>query len=446
MSDLFPDNPTHGMLFEQKNGVIYQYDATIKSWIKLATDNLTLKVVSPVSDGAMTAEDLRKLNRLVIPAPVSTIKGDKCEAPFKTGAIDMRGGDNFINVTGKANLQNIDQYGDAIGKEYPYQIHQHTFGFDFTLDIRQLITELETRGQIRLEGKRGPKGDKGQKGEDGINGILSGPPGDKGATGSAPQCELEIEPEVLDAQLKEGNTKVIVGASIKPNPIDARRYSLVFDRQTVGSLNNTATKFNIRNVDSTWVLAAGVNVDDNVTPDPIECGIPGQSGVAGSSSNTYTLYYMDIQPIMDSIHNKFLGEVQALKTGYEKSVSEWLQIMSDMFDEQKRALCCALERCISLTKSSQLRQHMESVAAAAVGRAKIVLHGRDSNQAVKISHTRPLKQLGNTDLCEGGPVFPQNPAADWRASTDNGTSTPTSTRLLIDPLAHRSSALSLIHI
>lgn len=444
MSDgTFPDNPTHGMLFEQKNGVIYQYDASIRSWIKLATDNLLMKLVSPVSDGAMSADDLAKLNRLVIPVPKSTIIGNKCTVPFKNGVIDMRGGDNFIGVTGKASLQNIDQYGDLIKKDFPFQIHQHTYGFDFTLDVRQLISELESRGQIKLQGKRGAQGDKGPKGDDGLNGILSGPQGDPGVTGTAPDCPLTIEPEVLQTQIKDGNKKALVDARVVPNPIDSRKYSLIFDRQVVGNPAATATQFNLRNVQSTWILATGINTDESTPADPVECGIPGQRGAVGSN-NSYNLYYVDIQPIMDAIHQKFLDEIDALKSGYEKSVDDWLQQMSDLFDEQKRALCCALERCISLTKSNHLREHMESVAATAIGKAKIVLNSRDSTEAVEISHTRPLKQLGNTDLCENGPEFPQNPAAEWRGSTDNGTKplSTSSLKVTIDPLTHSSASNS----
>lgn len=438
----FPENPTHGMLFEQKNGVIYQYDATIKSWIKLATDNLMMKLVTPVSDGVMPSDDLKKLNRLVIPAPTSTLLGNKCTSPFISGTIDMRSSDRFIGISGKANLQNIDQFGDSISKDYPFQIHQHTYGFDFTLNVRELISELESRGRIKLEGSRGPKGDKGETGDAGPNAILAGPQGKQGTTGTTPSCPLNIEPEVLDAQLVDGSTRVLVNARTVTDPIDPTKYSLVFDRQVVGNTGAVATKFNVKNVKSSWILATGVGLfDDNEPPTEgtVDCGTPGERGPVASPSNSNVLYYVDIQPIMDSIHQKFLSEVEALKTGYEKSVGEWLQSMSDLFDEQKRALCCALEKCISLTKSTSLRQHMESVAATALGKAKIVLNSRDSNQAVKISHTRPLKQLGNTDLCENGPAFPQNPAAEWRESTNNGSEALAPT-VVIDPLINSSTS------
>lgn len=436
----FPDNPTHGMLFEQKNGVIYQYDAAIKSWIKLATDNLLMKLVTPVSNGAMPADDLKKLNRLVIPTPTSTLLGNKCESPFISGTIDMRSSDRFVGISGKANIQNIDQYGDLISKDYPYQIHQHTYGFDFTLNVRELISELEARGRIKLEGSRGPKGEQGEIGDAGPNAILAGPQGKQGVTGTAPSCPLTVEPEVLDAQLVDGSTRVLVNAQTVTDPTDPTKYSLIFDRQIVGSTDAVATKFNVKNVKSSWVLATGVGLFDDEPPTEgtLDCGTPGERGPVASPSNSNILYYIDIQPIMDSIHQKFLTEVEALKSGYEKSVGEWLQSMSDLFDEQKRALCCALERCTSLTKSTSLRQHMESVAATALGKAKIVLNSRDSNQAIKISHTRPLKQLGNTDLCENGPEFPQNPSAEWRESTNNG-SEPLTPTVVIDPLINSST-------
>jgi hypothetical protein len=84
---------------------------------------------------------------------------------------------------------------------------------------------------------------------------------------------------------------------------------------------------------------------------------------------------------------------------------------------------------------------MESVAATALGKGKIVLNNRDSNQAIKISHTRPLKRLGNADLCEGGPEFPQNPAAEWRGNTNNGTTQQPIT-VTVDPLINSSTSSS----
>ncbi len=437
---LFPDNPTHGMLFEQKNGVIYQYDASVKSWLKLSSDNITLPLATPIRDGLMSSDDYRKLNRLVIPPPTSSLIGTDCIAAYKRGVISLYNGDEFISVNGQVDVQNIDQFGDHISEEVPFQIHQHVYGFDFTLDVQQLIQELEKRGQVRLVGDTGTKGDAGEAGDPGLNRILSGPPGDNGQDGTTPSCPLSIEQEPVQAQPRHGLKRALSGVRVVPDTINDMNYSLEFDRQVVGSEDGSASQFRIKQVNSTWVLAISALTDDSTT-EAIDCGNPGER-----RNQFYTLFYVDIEPILDTIRAKYESEVERLKNGYQDIVTFWIQTMSDMFDEQKDALCCALENCISGTKSIHTREHMENVAALALGKAKINLHGRHSKQAVELSSTRLLHELGGPDLCKGGPAFPQNPVAGSPATSANTiaaklTSTGMPILLDIDPLVN--SAISI---
>ena len=429
---LFPDNPTHGMLFQQKNGVLYQYDTSIRSWLKLTSDNINLPLATSIKDGAMSSNDLKKLNRLLIPPPISSIVGNDCVAPYKRGNIDMYGGDQFVKVNGNLDIRNIDQFGDVISQEIPFQIHEHTYGFDFGLDVQQLVAELENRGQIRLVGKTGTKGDSGSQGDLGINGILSGPQGDVGDAGTAPACTISIEPESFQAQIKSGLKRALVNARIVPG-VNDKDYTIEFDRQVVGNETGTAAQFHIKQIKSTWVLCVASSSNGAGTAE--QCGVPGDK-----KDQYFELYYLDVEPIIDAIHDKFLSEVNRLKVGYEDIVVFWIQNMSDMFDEQKSALCCALERCMSLTKSISTREHMESVAAAAVGKAKISLHGRNSSESVEISSTRPLSQVGGADLCKSGPQFPKSnpetpvPAAPNPTTLVSGIST----TVIVDPLINSS--------
>lgn len=400
---LFPANPTHGMLYEQKNGVIYQYDAAIRAWLKIASDSLVLPLATNINDGAMSLDDYKKLNRLVIPPPTSSIIGNDCLTAYKRGAIGLYSGDEFVSVNGHLDVQNIDQFGDHISENIPFQIHQHTYGFDFKLDVQQLILELEKRSQIRLTGRDGVKGDTGEAGDPGVDGILSGPPGDPGVDGSAPTCQLSIEPEPVLSQPKPGLKRALVDVRVVPDVVDNRNYKLQFDRQVVGNENGSASQFRIKQINSTWLLAIAALNDDNST---LNCGTPGER-----REQYYTLFYVDIEPILTTIQAKFADEVARLKKGYEDIVAFWVQTMSDMFDEQKDALCCALEKCISATKSTHAREHMETVAASVLGKAKINLHGRHSSESVELSSTRLLHELGNPDVCKNGPAFPQNPAA-----------------------------------
>lgn len=439
MSILFPENPTHGMLFEQKRGVIYQYDAAINAWLKLASDNITLQLATTLSDGAMSSADLQKLNRLVIPPPTASIIGTDCAAAYRRGTIGLYGGDKFVKVDGTLDIQNIDQFGDAVSEDHPFQIHQHTYGFDFSLDMPQLIAELENRNQIRLTGKAGVKGDVGEEGDTGISGILSGPPGDIGEPGTAPTCSLSVEPETFPVQVRPGLKRALVNVKVIPDAIDGRNYSLEFDRQVVGNENGSASQFRVKQIESTWVLAISVMTDE--TDSDFDCGIPGEQ-----RNQFYSLYYVDIEPILDTIQQKYNDEVTRLKKGYEDIVAFWVQTMSDMFDEQKNAICTALENCISGTKSIHAREHMEGLAALTLGKAKINLHGRNSRQSVEVSSTKLLHELGGPDLCKGGPAFPQNPvASEDRTVVESAAAEEFPITIDVDPLVNSavSSAKSI---
>lgn len=413
---LFPSDPSHGMLFEQKNGVVYQYDASIKSWLKLASDNVILPLATPIKDGAMSSIDFKKLNRLLLPPPRSTIIGNDCLAPYVTGAIQLVGDDGFVSVNGSLDVQNLNQYGDHISKSYPYQIHQHTYGFDFKLDIQSLIYELERRGQLRLQGKQGFKGQTGEQGDPGPSGIMAGPKGEKGDAGTAPECNISIEPEAFQAQAKPGLRKALVGVRVVQDKIDGMKYALEFDRQAVGNKSASASNLKVQQIDSTWVLAIAALNDESETTTNLECG----TTTGQNKSSSYVIYYLDIDSIVSVIETQYQEEIQKLKSKYEQLVTFWIKTMSDLFDQQKAALCCALEKCKSMTKSTSLREHMENVAAAAIGRAKIHLHGRDSKEAVEVSSTRLLKTSGGPDLCENGPPFPQTGIRLYSEDAVNG--------------------------
>lgn len=398
--NLFPNNPTNGMIYNQGNGVVYQYDASIKSWIRIASDNVVLPLATAIENGAMTSDDYKKLNRLLIPPPVSSIVGNDCQGAFRSGAIGLYSGDNMISVSGQLDVQNINNVGDHVSEVVPFKIHQHTYGFDFNLNVPELIAELEKRGQIVLTGAQGQKGDRGEDGSPGINGVLSGPPGDKGESGSAPDCNLTIEPEVFPSQVKTGLKSALTNVRVIQDPVDDRNYALEFDRQVVGNKDGTATQFKVRQIDSTWVLAISASSDNNGISS--DCGVPGER-----RNQVYELYYIDIAPIIETVHNKYVSEVQRLKRGYEDIVSFWVHKMSDMFDEQKDSLCCALERCISGSKNADLRKHMETLSAMILGKGKLAIHGRDSAEAVKTSSSQLLGTIGGSDICgDSKPAFP----------------------------------------
>lgn len=415
----FPTHPTHGMIVDVGDGVFFRYDSSIVSWIRISSNTVATQVATNISNGLMSAADFKKLNRLLLSPPNSSIIGNDCVSPFTSGNISFESGDNFIDVNSNVDIKNIDQYGQTINLSMPFQIHAHTYGIDFSIDLPQLVDELKKRNQYNVVGRDGDIGDVGDVGEDGLSFVLAGPPGDAGPDGGAPNCGLSIQSEPIQIEPINGLSKALVNVKVVVDSIDKSRYKLVFDRQSIGSSDRAADRFIVDGEISPWVLAVapdvGSNSVDDVTVASSECGY--------SQVNSLQLYHIDIEAIVEAIRNEFINEVNALKAGYEFIVSNWLQTMSDLFDAQKAALCCALQSCMSVTKNAELRRHMESVAASAAGDANIALHGRDDREAVSLSSTRSLTPIGGPDLCAGGPRFPQQsvviPATVSRSSQNN---------------------------
>lgn len=349
------------MIFQLGPGLLYQYDAATNAWIPIISSDFLLPTATSIKSGAMTAADFQKLNRLVLPPPTATIAGDGCLAPFKAGFITLRSSDEFVNIEGNLDVRNIDEFGDTVSQQFPFHIHQHTYGFDFNLDLPALIEELKDRDQFNIVGQTGDKGATGAPGAPGIDEVLAGPRGDQGLQGLAPPCGLSVDIEPVQAEPRPGPKRALTAVRVVADPDDPLQYSLEFDRQTIGSPETSGDKFNVRQQRSTWVLA-----------------------VASVAGTPQSIFYFDIEPILEAIHTKYLSEVDRLRTGYKDVVSFWVQTMSELFDEQKDALCCAIEYCMSKTNSIQVRQHMESVAAAAAGKAKIVVNDVTGPQGTKI--------------------------------------------------------------
>jgi len=401
----FPPNPSHGDIFQIEDGVVYEYDSTINSWIKIASNTVNLPLASHTKNGAMTATDLKKLNRLVLPPPISSITGNDCYAPFRLGTISLAGGDDFVSVEGNVSLQNIDATGTHIETTVPFHIHQHTYGFDFNLDLNELIDELVSRGQFKTIGPPGDRGDKGATGDAGEDRVLSGPQGEKGEQGLAPECTLGVQTEILQTNLKPGLKRALTNVRVIIDEEDDQKYSLEFDRQVIGKTGTTTSLFKVRQQRSSWVLAV--------------------ASIAGAAQS---VYYLDVEPIINAIHNKFLSEVERLRSGYEEITKFWAQTMSDLFDEQKAALCCALEYCQSKTKSDHLRQHMEIVAATAMPTARIQVNERPSLQHQLRSGTALRPRIGQADLCADEIAYSADADAQVVESQD--------IHIVVDPILH----------
>lgn len=356
------------------------YDPSLNAYVDLNVTSTVVPVATVVKDGLMTKDDYLKLTRLYFPAPSSTISSQDCVSNTGTALRFKRGllrfsGSEYVTIEDAIQLKNINYQGDYVNEITPYHIHTFTHGININVNTDAFFRYLETSGQVIIQGKRGKKGLTGQKGDKGLDRVPSGPQGDKGSDGVAKPCNLNAEPEIIDNKPKEGIGQAIIDAYIKTDPVNPKKYSLVFIRQPVGKSDVVATRFRISGQGSTWLLATGLQNGVNGTNDP---------------------YFIDIQPILDELQKQFNNRAYNLKLYFEERVSTWVQAMSDLFDQQKAALCCALQYCQSAQRNIDTRRHIESLAAAALPDAKLNFCSKISEDAVFIDKAAACERMDTT--------------------------------------------------
>lgn len=310
----FPANPEDGTVFSAANGQHYIYQKSTRSWIH-AVGDVIFPLATPISDGLMAATDLRKINRIVVPAPNTTITADGCTVRYTSGNILMQSADNYLKIAGSLLLQNKNY-----SSEHKFRISQNTAGFDFTIDKDKLIDDLIASGQIKVIGNPGPKGKKGKKGPRGQM-IATGPVGSKGDQGAAPALNLTITRDPATSQLASGNNKAIVDFDIQQ--VSDTEYKLIAKRSVIGNPDAAPNRVNLNcNSSSTWLVA-----------------LTDQTDVAQS------VYAVDVSEIKNTIYSKFNSEVSRLKAGHETIVAFWLGKMATLFYQQRELLCCTITVC-----------------------------------------------------------------------------------------------------
>lgn len=350
----FPKNPVDGQIIEVDHGTYFIYRSAQKSWTELTATKSSLGQATPLQSGLMTAEDLKKLNRLILPPITSSLTADNCSNVYGYGNFGLKSLDNIVKLDSSRTITTSD---DSVS--LPYQIHENTFGFNFNLDLEQLVQELQLRGQFTFKGRTGAKGPTGPKGPTGSSQQLTGPAGDTGPQGLAPPCTIQIEREIFPVKPSNTSKKVITGIRMEQDPNDLTKFKAIAQRQDAGFSNLSSGVLSLSSDYSSWVLA-----------------------LTSTSTASQQVYYLDVEPLVTQIHEKYLEEVQKLKSGFESVVTFWLQTMSDLFDEQKLALCCALEFCQSRKANTSSRQHIESVMANTIGKAAITINDRNSSDAI----------------------------------------------------------------
>lgn len=372
----FPQNPEHGTIYEPKPGVFYIYDQTTKTWVR--AEGGAPGLATPLADGLMTAEDLKKLNRIVVPPPQTTLTAENCVGVLESGIIEFRPGDQFLTIEGTAKLMNeVAGIGSADAQVVTRQLHQHTNSFDFRIDTDTFYAYMESTGKFRVittTGRKGPPGDVGPAGQDDLPYGQKGPTGDAGA--NAPfDISLEVDP--ISLEKKSTSKRAIVRFDVE-NVSEEENY-LVAYRATIG--NPTACPADIRlssALKSTWAVCMPPSIANAARGDD-ECFIC-----------TGDLYYIDLSSMLQSIENEFDREVATLKSGMEEIVTFWMTIMAGVFDEQKAALCCALEYCRSQSRNQETRRYIEqSRIQAAHSNHSIIIEGDPDEETKAVTIMEP---------------------------------------------------------
>lgn len=362
MSIGFPQNPKHGTIYEPQLGVLYIYDIVTRTWVR--TEGGIPGLATPLADGLMSSGDLYKLNRIVIPPPQATLTAGDCMGVLNGGIIEFRVGDQFLTIEGTAKLMNeVAGIGAAEAQIVTRELHQHTNSFDFRVDTDIFYEYMESTGKFRVittKGRTGPPGNLGLPGKDDLPYGKKGPDGDPGA--NAPfDVALEVDP--ISLEKKSSSYRAIVAFGVE-NVSEDENY-LVAHRATVG--NPSACPADIRltsSLKSTWVVCMPPTLTDSSLSSE-ECFVC-----------TGDLYYLDLAFILKSIENEFDREVRNLKNGMESIVAFWMTVMSGVFDEQKAALCCAIEYCRSQSRNQDTRRYIEqSRILAAQSDHSIIIEG-----------------------------------------------------------------------
>jgi hypothetical protein len=389
----FPKNPSNAMIFESSPGLFFQYDASTNCWVRV--DGMdALGLATPLVAGLMSSDDFKKLDGLILPPPQASIKGEECPVTFTEGKIRLTSTDESLFV--KPALNVINTVGNTvIGGEEPWALHENTVGIDFKLNVDALLEEMRKNGkftQVMIQGRQGPKGEKGANG---INELDTGPVGDDGVDGTNSPYDGSLGPEINQFTLADQTSnRAIVDVKTETN---ATGNFLVVTRANVGNPN--ACPKEVKPKDITTPLILVLNQKDNAVlrkvEAPNDCGSPCTVCVT-------SLHHLNMENLVDSIFDRFKERVALLKQEKEELVAIWLRAMITLFNEQKAAICCALENCRSANRNQRTRQYIEQQRIqAAQGDFSLVVDGVQDRKVVDMDPDKTCLQPGDLVVRRG---------------------------------------------
>ncbi len=354
---VFPQNPSDGTIVEIRPGEYYIFHQGTQTWVRV--DGFQFGLATQSSPGLMSSDDLRKLNSLIVPPPTSSLAGEDCDITFKNGTVALYSSDKSVSI--KHDLP-VNNPVTGVSTEMPWQIHENTAGYDFRLNMDQLIQEIEGRGRltkIQLAGKDGPKGPTGDNGKDAID---TGPKGDIGDDGANSPFGGSISSEGLSLELSEENRNRAI-VSIENESTEDGEF-LVVTRANIGDPDACPDRISPSDFESPWLLVLDQKegkITRKVVQTTDDCTLTCRICVS-------SIYYLNIESILESVKTRFQAKLAELKFSKENIVRAWLRVMSSIFNEQKYALCCALENCETRKRNQNDRRWIEEQRIqAAVG-------------------------------------------------------------------------------
>jgi hypothetical protein len=334
----FPKNPKTGDIVQIENNLCYIYDGTLNVWHK--QEGGTVSLATPLMSGLMSSVDLKKLNGLIVPPPQTTITSATSSYSFNSGTIALMSGDEFVKINSNAKISTT--------MDIARQLHQNTYAFDFTIDTSAFFQYMVESGRFVVVSPRGLRGDKGDTGPAGENNLPFGPDGEAGDNGANAEFNLTIQPEPVS--LERVNDSHLAVTSLTTEEISDTENYLVVTRSIIGNPDACPSSLRLSSTSkSSWLIALPSTASSAIiTWLPESC-----------YDSSQQVYYIDISSILNSIETEFNREVTAIKSDCENIVQFWLSIMAGLFDEQKAALCCALEYCESQTRNAETRRYIE---------------------------------------------------------------------------------------
>lgn len=369
----FPTNPSNGMIIETLPGVFYQFEARQKQWTHLQGLNAQFDLSTPLRDGLMSSKDLKKLHGLLVPPPNTSMTSTGCGFTFEKGIFGFRSSNEDLHIEHELIVIDKNEKGFNVNKKQLWKIHENTYGINFKINVEKLIDELEAHDHLAYRKTIGLQGLQGDRGDNGLDNIETGPNGDPGDNGANLPFLGSLLSEQNEFETDQVNRGIV---DIYTEAVSLDENYLVVTRANLSEPDFCPKFIKPTNLSSKWITV----IDERQAIKKIlreceteTCGVrlcgKDQTGIQVIQTFCSTrLYYLDFEPIETSIQQKFEELLLEMRQAKEKLVTSWLNTMIEIYNEQKLALCCAIENCESRRENMRHRSRIEDIRVhAAIG-------------------------------------------------------------------------------